>query len=42
MAGIPIDHVLVSDDVSAIDRRVGPAFGSEHRPVIADLGIARQ
>ena len=42
MAGIPMDHVLVSQDGSVIDRRVGPSFGSDHRPVIVDLAIESQ
>lgn len=34
---IAIDHVLVSDSIEVVDRRLGPANGSDHFPVIADL-----
>lgn len=36
---IPIDHVLVSPDFVAADRRIGPDLSSDHRAVIADLRI---
>ncbi len=39
VAGIPIDHVLVSDDILVKERHIGPAFGSDHRAVIADLVV---
>lgn len=39
VAGIPIDHVLVSEQVHVIDRRVGPSFGSDHRPIVADVSF---
>ncbi|HIF33546.1 MAG TPA: hypothetical protein EYQ75_18240 [Planctomycetaceae bacterium] len=42
IAGIPIDHVLVSDEISVIGRHVGSAFGSDHRSVITDLLIQRK
>jgi endonuclease/exonuclease/phosphatase family metal-dependent hydrolase len=32
-----IDHVLYSDGLSAVRSYVGPDFGSDHRPMIADL-----
>jgi endonuclease/exonuclease/phosphatase (EEP) superfamily protein YafD len=36
---IPIDHVLVSQDVDVINRYVGNYVGSDHRPVVVDLAI---
>ena len=30
-----IDHVLVSPELSVSSLRVGPAIGSDHRPVLA-------
>jgi endonuclease/exonuclease/phosphatase (EEP) superfamily protein YafD len=38
---IPIDHVLASCAIGVRDRRVGPAVGSDHLPVIADLAVPR-
>lgn len=37
--GLPIDHVLHSPELVVVDRRVGPAVGSDHRAVIVDFGI---
>ena len=38
-AGLPIDHILVGADVQVIDRHVGADVGSDHFPVVADLGF---
>lgn len=35
--GLPIDHVLVGDDVEVVERSVGPDLGSDHRAVIVDF-----
>ncbi len=37
--GITIDHCLVSDGVVVYDRRNGSHIGSDHRPIVIDVGI---
>jgi len=37
--GIRIDHVLTDERWSAMNAIVGPAIGSDHRPVIAELSL---
>jgi endonuclease/exonuclease/phosphatase (EEP) superfamily protein YafD len=38
--GAPVDHILVSSDVFWTPVRLGPALGSDHLPVTADLILA--
>lgn len=37
--GASIDHIAVSPDISLRARRVDPAFGSNHLPVVAELTL---
>ena len=39
--GALIDHCLVSDGLAIRDREIGPSIGSDHLPLILDIGIAR-
>lgn len=37
---VPIDHLLYSDELAVVDRRLGPALGSDHFPLTVDLALA--
>ncbi len=37
---VPIDHLLHSDTLSVVDRRLGPAMGSDHFPLVVDLQLS--
>jgi endonuclease/exonuclease/phosphatase (EEP) superfamily protein YafD len=37
---VPIDHCLVSPEITILDRRLGPAVGSDHYPLIVDFIIS--
>lgn len=37
--GLPIDHVLHSPELTTVERRLGPRWGSDHRPL--DVTLAR-
>jgi endonuclease/exonuclease/phosphatase (EEP) superfamily protein YafD len=39
---IPIDHCLVSPDISVQNSRVGDPVGSDHLPIIVDLAIPQK
>jgi len=39
---VPIDHVLVSEEIHVHDRFVGDHGESDHRPVIVDFSISDQ
>lgn len=36
---VPIDHLLYSDGLAVADRRLGPALGSDHFPLVVDLWV---
>ncbi len=40
-AGIPIDHAFASRDLRILDIETGPNIGSDHRPILIDVALAR-
>jgi endonuclease/exonuclease/phosphatase (EEP) superfamily protein YafD len=36
---IPIDHCLVSPEVSVLDRWIGEDVGSDHRPIVVEFAL---
>jgi endonuclease/exonuclease/phosphatase (EEP) superfamily protein YafD len=36
---VPIDHLLFSEGLAVVDRRLGPAMGSDHFPLTVDLAL---
>lgn len=39
---VPIDHILVSEEISIHKRFTGPYIGSDHRPVVVDFSFNKQ
>jgi len=37
---MPFDHLLHSEDLTTVDRYLGPTLGVEHRPMVVQLAIA--
>lgn len=37
LVGLPLDHFLVSHDLTFSSRQVGPFIGSDHYPVVVEL-----
>jgi endonuclease/exonuclease/phosphatase (EEP) superfamily protein YafD len=37
---VPIDHLLHSEALVAVDRQLGPELGSDHLPLVVDLALA--
>ncbi len=40
LAGIPLDHLLHSRDLTTTAREVGPDLGPDHRPIRVTVGVA--
>ena len=36
---LSIDHVLHSDDLRCLSRKIGLSFGSDHRPLVVDFSF---
>ena len=39
LLGVPIDHCLISPDLTVISRSIDPEVGSDHYPIFVELGI---
>lgn len=37
---LPLDHLLHSDDLTTVDRYLGPTFGVAHRPIVVTIAMA--
>ena len=37
---VPIDHLVHGEELEVLDRRLGPAMGSDHFPLVVDLQLA--
>lgn len=39
LVGIPLDHVLLSSEVDAVARQIGPFAGSDHRLIVTEVTL---
>lgn len=39
---VTLDHCLISDGLTVVDRKVGSNIGSDHLPIVAKVGIKKQ
>lgn len=37
---LPFDHLVHSEDLTTVDRYLGPVFGVEHRPIVVKLAVS--
>jgi len=37
---LPLDHLLHSEELTTVDRYLGPMFGVKHRPIVVTVGVA--
>lgn len=37
---LPFDHLVHSEELTTVDRYLGPTFGTEHRPIVVTLAAA--
>jgi endonuclease/exonuclease/phosphatase (EEP) superfamily protein YafD len=39
--GVPVDHILLSRELIAVARDLGPFAGSDHRLIVTEIALRR-